>query len=54
MYGNDIAVLDAEIVAYDTIHPCATIIEVVVRQHDEDCIFSLLALDKDGVAAEQL
>lgn len=45
MYGNDIAMLDAKVVTYDTVHPCATIIKVVIREDDEDSIFSLLALD---------
>ena len=45
MYSNDIAMLDAKVVTHDTVHPCATIIKIVIRQDDEDSVFSLLALD---------
>lgn len=54
MDGDDIAMLDSEIVADDPVDSCATIIEVVVGKDDQDSVPSLLALHKDSVATEKL
>ena len=54
MNSHDVAVLDAEIVAYDTVHPSAAIIQIIVGQHDQNRVLSLLALDQDGITTEQL
>ena len=52
--GDDVAVLDAEVVANNAVQAGAAIIEIIVGQNDEDGILSLLAADEDCVAAEQL
>lgn len=52
--GDDIAVLDAQVVADHSVYPRRAIIEVVVGKHNEHCVLALLALDQDRVATEQL
>ena len=54
MNSHDVAVLHAEIVAYDTVHTSAAIIQIIVGQHDQNGVLSLLALDQDGITTEQL
>jgi len=54
MDGNDVAMLDAEVVTDNAVQPGAAIIEIIVGQNDEDRVLSLLASDEDCVAAEQL
>jgi hypothetical protein len=52
--GDHITVLDSEVMANDTVYPCGAIVEVVICEHDQDCVLALLALDKDSVATEEL
>jgi hypothetical protein len=52
--GDDIAMLDPKIVSDNTVDARTTVIEIIVCKHDQDCIFSLLALDKHCVSAEEL
>lgn len=52
--SDDITVLDAEIVADDPVDTCAAIVEVVVGKDDQNSVLSLLALDENGVATEEL
>jgi hypothetical protein len=52
--GDNITVLDTQVVANDTVYPRGAIIEIVVGKHDEDCVLPLLALDEDCVTTEQL
>jgi hypothetical protein len=52
--GNNITVLDTQVVANDTVYPRRAIIEIVVGEHDEDSVLPLLALDEDCVTAEEL
>lgn len=54
MNGDDITMLDAQIVPDHTVHPGTSIVQVIISKHDENCVFSLLALDQDGIASEQL
>ena len=54
MDGDDIAMLDPKIVSDNTVDARTTVIEIIVCKHDQDCIFSLLALDKHCVSAEEL
>lgn len=54
MDGHNIAVLDPEIVANDTVHSSTAVIQVIVGQDDQDGVFSLLALDEDSVTSEEL
>jgi hypothetical protein len=41
-------------VTNDSVYPRRAIIEIIVGKDDQDRILALLALDEDGVAAEQL
>jgi hypothetical protein len=52
--GDNVAMLDAKIVSDNTVDARTTVIEIIVCKHDQDCIFSLLALDKHCVSAEEL
>ena len=54
MYGDHISVLDAEVVANNTVDAGASIIEVIIGEDDKDGILALLSLDQDGVATEEL
>ena len=49
MNSDDIAVFDAQIVADDTVYARATIIQIVVVKHDQNGVFSLLALDQYSI-----
>ena len=52
--GDNIAVLHPQVVANNSVYPRGAVIEVVICQHDENCVLALLALDQDGVATEEL
>lgn len=52
--GDNVTVLDSEVVANDTVDACAAIVEVVVGKNDQDRVLALLALDKDSVTTEEL
>ena len=54
MYCDNVAVLHPKIVTDDTVDTGAAIIEIVIRQHDENSVLSLLALNKYRVATEKL
>jgi hypothetical protein len=52
--GDNITVLDTQVVANDTVYPCRAVIKVVVRKHNQDCVLALLSLHQNGIAAEEL
>ena len=52
--GNDVAVLDTEVVADNTVDAGLTILEIVVGENNQDSILALLSLDQDSVATEEL
>lgn len=54
MDGDNIAVLDTQVVAHNTVQAAATIIKIIVAEHDQNCVLSLLAADKHGITTEQL
>ena len=54
MDGDNVTVLDTQVVANDTVYPCGAIIKVVVRKHNQDCVLALLSLNEDGITAEEL
>lgn len=54
MDSDNVAVLDAEVVADDTVDAGLTILEIVVGQDNQDGVLALLSLDQDGVATEEL
>jgi hypothetical protein len=52
--SDNIAMLHPQVVAHDSVYPRRAIVEIVIGKDDQDRILALLALDEDGVAAEQL
>lgn len=54
MDSNDVAVLDTEVVADNTVDAGLTILEIVVGENNQDGILALLSLDQNGVATEEL
>lgn len=54
MHGDDIAVLDPQIVSNHTVDAGTAIIQIVIRQDDQHSIPALLALDQHRVTTEEL
>ena len=54
MNGNNVAVLDTEVVSDNAVDAGATVIEVVIGQDDQHSVLALLALDQDCVTTEEL
>jgi hypothetical protein len=54
MDGDDVAVLDTQVVANDAVYAGRAIVELIVVEHNEDRILALLALDQHSVTTEQL
>lgn len=52
--GDHVAVLDTEVVSDDTVDASAAVIEIIIRQDNQNRVLALLALDKDGITAEEL
>ena len=52
--SDDIAMLDAEVVADNTVDSRTSIIEIIICKDDQDCVFSLLSFDQDCVSSEKL
>lgn len=52
--GDNITVLDTQIVAHNTVQAAAAVIKIIVTKHDQNCVLSLLAADKYGITSEQL
>lgn len=54
MDGDDVAVLDSQVVANNSIDASRSVIEIVIREHDQHSVLALLSLDKHGVSSEEL
>lgn len=54
MNGDDIAMLDPEVMADDTVDSGTSIVKIVIRQYNQDCIFALFASDQNSIAPEKL
>lgn len=54
MHGNDVAVLDAEVVAHDTVDAGASIIQIIIGKNDQNRILTLLALHQNCITPEKL
>ena len=54
MDRDDVAMLNAEVVAHHPVDAGATIVQVIVVQNNQDSILPLLALDQHGVTTEEL
>jgi hypothetical protein len=46
--GDDVAVLDAEVVADNAVDAGLTILEIVVGENNQDSVLALLSLDQDS------
>ena len=54
MDGDDIAMLDSQIVSNDSVDARAAIIKIIIGQDDQDGILALFTLDQDCVTSEEL
>ena len=50
--GNDVTVLDPQVVTDDSVDPDTTIIQLIICENDQDGVLSLLASHENGIAAE--
>ena len=51
---DDISVFYAEIMPNHSVHACTSVIKIIISQHNQDCVPSFFALDKDRVTPEKL
>lgn len=54
MDGDNVTVLDTEVVADNAVDASLTILEIVVGENNQDSILALLSLDQNSVATEEL
>ncbi len=54
MDRHNIAVLDPQVVAHNSVETRAALVKLIVREDDKDRVLPLLAADQDGIAAEEL
>ena len=52
--GDNVTMLDTEVVADNAVDAGLTILEIVVGKNDQDGILALLSLDQNGIATEEL
>jgi len=52
--GDDVAVLDSEVVAHNTVDADASVIQVIVRQNNKNGILSLLSFHEDLLGSRRL
>ena len=52
--SDDVAMLDPEVVSDNSVDAGTPIVEVVVGEHDQDCVFAFLSFDKYRVTSEEL
>lgn len=54
MDGDDVAMLHTKVVSHDTVDAGTAVIEIIIRQHDQNGVLALLALYQNCVATEEL
>lgn len=54
MNGDNIAVLDAKVVAHNTVDAGTAVIEIIIGQDNQHSVLALLALDQNCVTTEEL
>ena len=54
MDGDDVAMLDAQVVSNHPVHTGTTVIKIVIGQDDEHSVPPLLALYKHSIPSKQL
>lgn len=52
--GNDIAVLDTEVVSHNTVDASTSIIQLIIGQDDQNSVLPLLALHQNCITSEKL
>jgi hypothetical protein len=52
--GDHISVLDSQVVPHNTVETGASIVEVIIGEHDKHCILALLATNQYRITAEEL
>ena len=52
--SDDVAVLDTEVVADNTVDAGLTIFKIVVGENNQDSVLALLSLDQNSIATEEL
>jgi hypothetical protein len=52
--GDNITVLDSQVVTDDSVDASAAVIKVVIGQDNQNCVLPLLSAHEDCVTAEQL
>lgn len=52
--GDNVAVLDAEVVANNAVEAGAAIVEIVIGKDNQDSVLSLLSADENGITTEEL
>jgi hypothetical protein len=54
MDGDNVAMLDPQIVSHNSVDSSRAVIQIIISQDNQDCIFALLALDQHCVTSEKL
>jgi hypothetical protein len=54
VYRDDIPMLDTQIVANDTVHANAAVIQVILSQDNQYSVLPLFSLDKNRIASEEI
>lgn len=52
--GDDITVLDSQVVAHNTVQTAAAVIEVIVTEDDQNSVLSLLSANENCITTEEL
>lgn len=52
--GDDVAMLDAQIVSDYAVDSSGSIIKVIIGEHNQNSVLALLSLDQDGITTEEL
>lgn len=52
--GDNVTVLDAEVVADNAVDTGLTVFKIVVGEDDQNGVLALLSLDQDSIATEEL
>lgn len=54
VHGDNVAVLNTEVVAHDTVDAGAPVVQIVIGQDNQDSVLPFLALHQDCITSEEL
>lgn len=54
MHRDNVTVLNTKVVSYDTVDASASVIQIIICQHDKDGVLALLSLYQHSVTSEEL